>query len=60
MTKNQHRQFMRWLNEFADGREQYHQSGGAPTVAEQTLERRMGSERMVHAQTKIVQLFNSL
>lgn len=59
MTKNQHRQFLRWLNEFANGREQYNNSGGRPTAIEMREARREGSRRMAHAQEKLVQLFNS-
>ncbi len=60
MTKNQHRQFMRWLNEFADAREEYHMAGSRPTDTEAQLVSKQASQKMIHAEQKLVQLFNSI
>lgn len=60
MTKNQHRQFMRFLNEFAGAREDYHMSGGVGNYIEQIEARKDASKRMIHAKKKLVQMFNSI
>jgi len=51
---------MRWLNQFADARESYHGARGAPTALEAAAQRKWASAEMIHAEQKLVQLFNSI